>query len=142
VLALGGEFAFVVFAEAMKAGLLDEPLRDRLVAVVGCRWRHATVLLLISRVAPAVEKRRRRAYDDIPDEHPQVLIAGFGRFGQIVARLLWAQKIPFIAIDPDDEQVDTLPPLRQPGLLRRPDPPRTAALRWRGAGEGVRGRHR
>ena len=107
VLVLGGEFAFVVFAEAMKAGLLVEPLRDRLVAVVGLSMAATPLLLLlISRFAPAVEKRRRRAYDDIPDEHPQVLIAGFGRFGQIVARLLWAQKIPFIAIDPDDEQVD------------------------------------
>ncbi|MDQ3287377.1 MAG: NAD-binding protein [Pseudomonadota bacterium] len=41
-----------------------------------------------------------------PDDHPQVLIAGFGRFGQVVARLLAARRVPFIAIDPSADQVD------------------------------------
>ena len=35
-----------------------------------------------------------------------MLIAGFGRFGQIVARLLVAQRIPFVAIEHSPEQVD------------------------------------
>ncbi len=108
VLALGGEFAFVVFAEAAKAGLLDIAQRDRLVAIVGLSMAATPLLLmLISRCAPLAAEREARAYDRIPpDQRPQVLIAGFGRFGQMVARLLWAQKIPFIAIDPDVEQVD------------------------------------
>jgi len=107
VLALGGEFAFVVFGEAAKAGLLEAAQRDRLVAIVGLSMAVTPLLLmLITRFAPRTDKRAKRAFDEIPDEHPQVLIAGFGRFGQIVARLLWAQKIPFIAIDPDVEQVD------------------------------------
>ena len=132
VLALGGEFAFVVFAEAMKAGLLVEPMRDRLVAVVGLSMAATPLLLLlISRFAPAVEKRRQRAYDEIPDEHPQVLIAGFGRFGQIVARLLRAQKIPFIAIDPDVEQVDFS--RRFGNTLYYGDPTRPELLRSAGA---------
>jgi glutathione-regulated potassium-efflux system protein KefB len=97
----------VVFGEAAGAGLLDAAQRDRLVAIVGLSMAATPLLLMsISRFAPQAGKRDTRAYDQIPDEHPQVLIAGFGRFGQIVARLLWAQKIPFIAIDPDVEQVD------------------------------------
>ena len=107
VLALGGEFAFVVFGEADKAGLLDAVERDRLVAIVGLSMAVTPLLLiLLQRIAPTAQARVQRAYDEIPDEHPQVLIAGFGRFGQIVARLMLAQKIPFIAIDPDVEQVD------------------------------------
>src|SRR5690606_33679904 len=108
VLALGGEFAFVVFGEASRVGLLDEAMRDRLVAVVGLSMAATPLLvMLILRFAPAAGGHgSQRAFDDIPDDHPQVLIAGFGRFGQIVARLLWAQKTPFIAIDPDVEQVD------------------------------------
>jgi len=47
-----------------------------------------------------------RPFDAIPDEQPQVMIAGFGRFGQIVARLLTAQRVPFVAIEPSPEQVD------------------------------------
>ena len=107
VLALGGEFAFVVFGEADKAGLLDAVERDRLVAIVGLSMAVTPLLLiLLQRIAPTAQARVQRAYDEIPDEHPQVLIAGFGRFGQIVARLMLAQQIPFIAIDPDVEQVD------------------------------------
>src|SRR5690606_41497111 len=51
--------------------------------------------------------RPERDYDPLPEDgHPQVLIAGFGRFGQIVARLLVAQKVPFIAIEHSADQVD------------------------------------
>jgi glutathione-regulated potassium-efflux system protein KefB len=107
-LALGGEFAFVVFAEAAKAGLLDDALRDRMTAIVGLSMAATPVLLLvIARLAPAHSpKRDARAWDRIPDQHPQVLVAGFGRFGQVVARLLWSQQIRFVAIDPDVDQVD------------------------------------
>src|SRR5690606_35216618 len=103
-----GEFAFVVFGEASRVGLLDDAMRDRLVAVVGLSMAATPLLvMLVLRFAPAAGGNgSQRAFDDIPDDHPQVLIAGFGRFGQIVARLLWAQKTPFIAIDPDVEQVD------------------------------------
>ena len=107
VLALGGEFAFVVFGEAAKAGLLDAAARDRLVAIVGLSMAATPLLLmLITRLAPEPHPHAAPAYDRIPDEHPQVLVAGFGRFGQIVARLLWSQKIRFVAIDPDVAQVD------------------------------------
>ena len=47
-----------------------------------------------------------RAVDEIPAGHPQVTIAGFGRFGQIGARLLLAQRIAFVALETDAQQVD------------------------------------
>src|SRR5690606_5438604 len=46
VLALGGEFAFVVFGEARRAGLIDGVLRDRLVAVVGVTMALTPLLLI------------------------------------------------------------------------------------------------
>jgi monovalent cation:proton antiporter-2 (CPA2) family protein len=106
VLALGGEFGFVIFAEAFKAGLLDGPMRDRLVAIIGVSMALTPLLLIaITRLlrAPAPAPA---AFDAIPDGHPSVLIAGFGRFGQIVARLLSAQRIPFVAIEHSQEQVE------------------------------------
>jgi glutathione-regulated potassium-efflux system protein KefB len=109
VLALGGEFAFVVFSEATKAGLLDMAERDRLVAAVGMSMALTPLLLIaVSRkLANTPPPQPERAFDDMPEDgHPQVLIAGFGRFGQIIARLLAAQKTPFIAIEHDVEQVD------------------------------------
>jgi glutathione-regulated potassium-efflux system protein KefB len=133
VLSLGGEFAFVVFGEALKAGLLDEGLRDRLVAVVGVSM--ALTPLLVMGVARLLEAnppaREARAFDRIPDQHPQVLIAGFGRFGQIVARLLAAQKVPFIAIEPSAEQVDFVRRFGNPVYYG--DPARPELLRSAGA---------
>jgi voltage-gated potassium channel Kch len=45
-------------------------------------------------------------YDQIKDEAPEVIIAGFGRVGQVFGRLLKAQNIPFVAIDHDSEQIE------------------------------------
>jgi glutathione-regulated potassium-efflux system protein KefB len=131
-LALGGEFAFVVFGEAAKVGLLDAPQRDRLVAIVGLSMAVTPLLLLlISKFAPASTEKKTRDFDEMHDEHPHVLIAGFGRFGQIVARLLSAHKIPFIAIDPDVEQVDFV--RRFGNQIYYGDPTRPDLLRAAGA---------
>lgn len=108
VLGMGGEFAFVVFAEAFRAGLIDVALRDRLVVVVGLSMA-LTPLLMMGvgawlRRLPAREPAR--PYDTIDHEHPRVIVAGFGRVGQIVGRLLRAHRIPFTALENSPEQVD------------------------------------
>lgn len=133
VLALGGEFAFVVFGEADRAGLLEAAVRDRLVAMVGISMALTPLLLIamLRMVGRAGAKRPRRPYDEIADHHPQVLIAGFGRFGQIVARLLLAQRVRFVAIEHDAEQVDFL--RRFGNELYYGDPARPDLLRAAGA---------
>jgi glutathione-regulated potassium-efflux system protein KefB len=133
VLALGGEFAFVVFGEALKAGLIDPALRDRLVAVVGMSMALTPLLVIaidrIAKGAPAAAPKR--AFDAVPDGHPQVLIAGFGRFGQVVARLLAAHRTPFIAIEHDIEQVDFV--RRFGNVIYYGDPAKPELLRSAGA---------
>ena len=47
VLWLGGEFAFVVFGEAVSAGLLADDIRDRLVAIVGLSMALTPLLLIV-----------------------------------------------------------------------------------------------
>jgi glutathione-regulated potassium-efflux system protein KefB len=133
VLALGGEFAFVVFGEAMKAGLFDNAMRDRLVAAVGLSMALTPLLVIvISRLlATHPVKRKKRAFDTFPEGHPQVLIAGFGRFGQIVVRLLAAHRTPFIAIEADIEQVDFS--RRFGNLIYYGDPAKPELLRSAGA---------
>jgi glutathione-regulated potassium-efflux system protein KefB len=133
VLALGGEFAFVIFGEAVKAGLFDTALRDRLVAAVGVSMALTPVLVIaVSRLlATHPAPKPRREFDAIPDGHPQVLIAGFGRFGQVVARLLAAQRTPFIAIENDIEQVDFS--RRFGNLIYYGDPAKPELLRSAGA---------
>ena len=99
---LGGEFAFVVFSEAARVKLMDAQLRNQLTAIVGVSMAMTPVLLLgLHRLLAEVKRPppQGRTFDEIPDAQPQVLIAGMGRFGQIVARLLTAQRIPFVALE-------------------------------------------
>ena len=134
VMALGGEFAFVILSEASRTGVIDLVLRDRVAAAVGLSM--ALTPLLVSGVARLLAARqpprKKRAFDTLPaDGHPQVLIAGFGRFGQIVARLLAANRTPFIAIENDMEQVDFS--RRFGSLIYYGDPSRADLLRSAGA---------
>jgi glutathione-regulated potassium-efflux system protein KefB len=108
VLALGGEFAFVVFGEAFRVGLIDDVLRDRLVAIVGLSMA-ATPLLVIAMsrfLLEHPEKKEERPADVIDNDEPRVIIAGFGRMGQIVGRMLRAQGVPFTALEHNTDQVD------------------------------------
>jgi glutathione-regulated potassium-efflux system protein KefB len=108
VLALGGEFGFVVFGEAYKAGLLEIGIRDTLNAIVGLSMAATPLLLLaVTRWLGARPARKAtREFDQIDDNDPRVIIAGFGRMGQIVGRMLRAQKIAFTALENSPEQVD------------------------------------
>ena len=132
VLALGGEFAFVVFSEAARVGLIDAAARDRLVAAVGLSMALAPALVwLAAKLSSHVPVKPPRPFDAIPDHRPQVLIAGFGRFGQVVARLLAAQKLSFIAIEPSADQVDFVRRFGNPVYYG--DPGRSDLLRSAGA---------
>ena len=132
VLALGGEFAFVVFSEAARVGLIDAAARDRLVAAVGLSMALAPALVwLAAKLSSRVPAKPPRPFDAIPDHEPQVLIAGFGRFGQVVARLLAAQKLSFIAIEPSADQVDFVRRFGNPVYYG--DPSRSDLLRSAGA---------
>jgi len=135
---LGGEFAFVVFQEALRVRLVSAENHDRLVAIVGVSMALMPVLLL------ALDGRLRRhearhpkpepARYDVPDaasQPPQVLIAGVGRFGQIVARLLAAQRIPYVALESNAEQVEGV--RRSGGRIQYGDPTRPDLLRAAGA---------
>lgn len=108
VLAMGGEFAFVLLAEAHRASLLDAALRDRLVAIVGLSMACTPPLVsLLARMLGRPKARRETpAAADLEAEPAPVILAGFGRMGQIVGRLLRASGIPFTALENSPEQVE------------------------------------
>ncbi|MFY2763792.1 monovalent cation:proton antiporter-2 (CPA2) family protein [Arenimonas sp. MALMAid1274] len=110
VLAMGGEFGFVVFAEALKAGLISEALRDQLFVIIALSMAATPlVLLAVSRwLRHAAPATTARAPDTIDNGHPRVIIAGFGRMGQIVGRMLRDRKIAFTALETSAEQVEFL----------------------------------
>ncbi|MGY0505646.1 monovalent cation:proton antiporter-2 (CPA2) family protein [Luteimonas sp. e5] len=108
LLALGGEFAFVVFSEAHRAQLISAVEQAELTAIVGLSMAATPLLVIAVRrlMGEHVGAGPPREFDTLPSDAPQVMIAGFGRFGQIVARLILSQRIRFVAIDPDVEQVE------------------------------------
>ncbi|MDR3383133.1 glutathione-regulated potassium-efflux system protein KefC [Cupriavidus basilensis] len=106
----GGEFAFVVFGVAGGAGLLPARIEALLVLVVALSMV-ATPLLLLAfdrLVAPRLARLARRPDDVIAPQDNPVLIAGFGRFGQIIGRLLYAQGIGVTVLDHDPDQIEFL----------------------------------
>ena len=86
---------------------------------------------LLSRVKEQKPVREFDAIEEKDSQKPQVLIAGMGRFGQIVARLLTAQHIPFVALEHSPEQVDDM--RRFGNRIYYGDPTRPELLRAAGA---------
>lgn len=109
-LAQGGEFAFVLFSTASSFHLLPSELSDRLILVVtlSMALTPLTFWLLEKKIEPLWGKKEKRDYDEIgaEDHYNPVVIAGFGRFGQIIARVLRMHKIRFTALEGDARQVD------------------------------------
>lgn len=108
VLAAGGEFAFVVFKLGKDQGLFDARTHDMLLMTITLSMAITPLLLLacarlLKRPQPAREVPEH--YKSIQADTPRVVIVGMGRMGQIVSRILRAQKIPFIALD---TSVDTI----------------------------------
>jgi glutathione-regulated potassium-efflux system protein KefB len=107
VLAGGGEFAFVVFALAQQNALIDAAQKDVLIVAVTLSMAITPLAVLAAnRWLAQRSAEPLREFDAIDDEHPRVIIAGYGRVGQIVARILRAQHIPFTALESSVEQVD------------------------------------
>ncbi|MCY1036947.1 monovalent cation:proton antiporter-2 (CPA2) family protein [Corallococcus sp. BB11-1] len=109
VISQGGEFAFVLFSLAVSFHVMDRPRADLLVLVVGLSMAVTPFLSIVHErwVAPRFQKKGpQREYDVSPDQDHPVIIAGMGRVGQVVARLLRARRIGFTAIDASAEHID------------------------------------
>lgn len=109
VLAAGGEFAFVVFKIGRDHGMFDSRLYDLLVLAITLSMALTPLLLLVStwlvrsKVQPVAVPQ---TYQEIDADEPRVVIAGMGRMGQVVARILRAQNIKFVALDTSVETIE------------------------------------
>ncbi|NER61305.1 glutathione-regulated potassium-efflux system protein KefB [Pseudomonas sp. MAFF212428] len=109
VLAAGGEFAFVVFKLGKDQGLFDAYTYDLLLMAITLSMALTPLLLLAcARLLkrPQVSREVPEQYKQIQADAPRVVIVGMGRMGQIVARILRAQKIPFIALDTSVDAIE------------------------------------
>jgi glutathione-regulated potassium-efflux system protein KefB len=110
VISQGGEFAFVLFRLAVGYQVMDGGLADLLVVVVSLSMVTTPLLFAAySRwIRPRFHKKAQREFEVAPEEDNPVIIAGMGRVGQVVGRLLRAKRIGFTALDVSPEHIDFL----------------------------------
>jgi glutathione-regulated potassium-efflux system ancillary protein KefC len=112
LLAQGGEFAFVVFQQAEGAQVFSAEVSSILIGTVALSMLVTPVLLvvvdrwLLPRFAHGASASPEAALTE-PQEAP-VIIAGFGRYGQVVGRLMYANGLKATILDHDAEQVEAL----------------------------------
>ncbi len=107
-LSQSGEFAFVLFSVAASEGLLSEAIVDRALVVVTMSMVATPILLALhDRLANVSDvPQPDEMLDSSHYEESPVIIAGFGRYGQMVGRTLQMVHIPFTAIDIDPIHID------------------------------------
>ncbi|WP_039915134.1 monovalent cation:proton antiporter-2 (CPA2) family protein [Cellvibrio mixtus] len=121
MLAQGGEFAFVVMSTAEQSRFLPENISNYVVLVVGISMALTSPLVMLHEFFTRKRTMQEKASEEAthaanslkaleePDAHKaEVIIAGFGRFGQIIGRILTASNIPFNALDKNPEHIEFL----------------------------------
>lgn len=111
-LAQGGEFAFVLFGVAGSARLLEDADRELLIVSV-------TLSMMVSPLLYSLHVRLRPKQDDAPYDlidvdATQVIIAGFGPFGQIIGRILRVRRYTYTILDKSADNVAFLRRLGTP----------------------------
>jgi len=111
LLTQGGEFAFVVFQAAAGSHVLPSQTASLLIGAVAVSMLVSPLILvgIDKLLLPRYAQRGKVKMDEIsePQEAP-VLIAGFGRYGQIVARVMLAQGIPCTVLEHDAEMIEAV----------------------------------
>lgn len=111
LLSQAGEFAFVILQLAWTSGALFEADHQFLTAVVALSMATTPLLLFAfdKLVAPRLDTRSTlRPSDDDIDGRQRIVVLGYGRFGQIVTRMLRAQGFEMTLIDDDPVQIELM----------------------------------
>jgi glutathione-regulated potassium-efflux system ancillary protein KefC len=109
LLAQGGEFAFVVFQAAAGKAIMSDETASLLIGAVALSMLLSPLLLvLIDRfLAPRLARLGVTQVQEISEpQSAPVVIVGFGRYGQIIARVMLAQGIPCTVLDHDAEMIE------------------------------------
>ncbi len=110
VLSQGGEFAFVLFGVAQMTGVFAGEMTDILIVTVALSMLTTPLLMVVNDrfITPRLDRRTAPPMDAMEDQSHPVIIAGFGRFGQIVGRLLHANGIDATVLEHDPNHIETL----------------------------------
>lgn len=108
VLPQGGEFAFVLFGAAINVGAVDRATTDFLILVVAISMAMTPFTVQLAEAARGRFSKKvvaQATMEDMGDPETQVIIAGFGRFGQMIGRMLNMRRIKFVALDSDHDRI-------------------------------------
>ncbi|WP_313081536.1 glutathione-regulated potassium-efflux system protein KefB [Atlantibacter sp.] len=111
VLSQGGEFAFVLFSTASSQRLFQGDQMALLLVTVTLSMM--TTPLLMKRIDKHLARRFNEPEDGdeqpwVEDDKPQVIVVGFGRFGQVIGRLLMANKMRITVLERDISSVNLM----------------------------------
>lgn len=107
LLSQGGEFGFVLFAQAQKALLIEPQAASVFSAIVTVSMATTPFLMMATRRLRAEPLKEGALPDGPQQEGANAVVVGYGRFGQTVAQMLIAQGIPVTIIDRDVEMIET-----------------------------------
>jgi glutathione-regulated potassium-efflux system protein KefB len=110
ILSQGGEFAFVIFTAASQEGILTQQQVAFLLVVVSLSMVTTPLILMGQKkwFAHTLNQEEESVTSNVVDRRPRVIIAGFGRFGQVVGRLMYANKIKVTVLESDASQIHLL----------------------------------
>ncbi|MEO9601282.1 monovalent cation:proton antiporter-2 (CPA2) family protein [Parasphingorhabdus sp.] len=107
LLSQGGEFGFVLFAEAEKAILIEPEASSLFGAIITVSMAMTPFLMLLTRMFSEGGSKTTTDHEDPANaERASVIVVGQGRFGQTVSQMMSAAKIPLTLIDINPEQID------------------------------------
>ena len=111
VLSQGGEFAFVLFSTASSQRLFQHDQMALLLVTVTLSMM--TTPLLMKLIDKRLSRRLNAPEDEheapwVDDDKPQVIVVGFGRFGQVIGRLLMANKMRVTVLERDISAVNLM----------------------------------
>lgn len=109
LLAQGGEFAFVLISLVQGEGLVSPDMAAFFVVVATFSMLVTPILLIVNdRIIEPFHSGADERETDVERNENHVIIAGYGRFGQIVGRLMLSLKIPVTVVDHDPNQIEML----------------------------------
>jgi len=132
VLAAGGEFAFVVFQMARDQQLFDQPMHSMLVLAITLSMAVTPLIILV--LSQLIKPKPTTVevpeeYQQIHTDEPRVVISGMGRMGQVIARVLRAQRIPYVGLETSVDSIEMSRSLSSDMPIFYGDPMRPEILR-------------
>ncbi|MEN3746354.1 cation:proton antiporter [Sphingomonas sp. HF-S3] len=107
LLSQGGEFGFVLFAQAQQALLVENQAASVFGAIITLSMATTPFLMMLTKRLRAEPEPTGDHLDTPQHDGSNAIVVGYGRFGQTVAQMLLAQNIPVTLIDTDVEMIET-----------------------------------